>query len=244
MYIISNKKKDYYDGVVGTMGIDKKIVYDRKISILKDEKDFPKEFQRKKSWGRNTDNYFLNLQYYPIKTNSKYIGGSPFIIGFCGKLYTGWKLYRENDKNPRFFGELDDFITDMTYDEEVIKKHVKSNGWNTNLFDDIAMIKSYKPIEIFRSLNSPVFIYDSDYYKRDKKTHSVQGYSAFIINPILSDYEFYTVFDTFRAFQEIQMFLGGVLGTNEKQIVEVADKYKITQHGFDKWSFRKEPKTN
>ena len=38
------------------------------------------------------------------------------------------------------------------------------------------------------------------------------------------------------------MFLGGVLGNKEKEIVEVADKYKIAQHGFDKWSFRKEPK--
>jgi hypothetical protein len=35
------------------------------------------------------------------------------------------------------------------------------------------------------------------------------------------------------------MFLGGVLGSELKDIVEVADKYKITQHGFDKWSFRR-----
>jgi hypothetical protein len=37
------------------------------------------------------------------------------------------------------------------------------------------------------------------------------------------------------------MFMGGVLGAGEKEIVEVEDKYKITQHGFNKWSFRKEP---
>ena len=36
------------------------------------------------------------------------------------------------------------------------------------------------------------------------------------------------------------MFLGGVLGIGEKEIIEVDDKYKIPQHGFDKWSFRKE----
>jgi len=38
------------------------------------------------------------------------------------------------------------------------------------------------------------------------------------------------------------MFMGGVLGSPEKEIVQIEDKYKITQHGFDKWSFRKEPK--
>ena len=42
MYIIS-KKKDYYDGVAGTTGIDKTIVYDRQIVEL--EKDeIPNEF--------------------------------------------------------------------------------------------------------------------------------------------------------------------------------------------------------
>ena len=61
------------------------------------------------------------------------------------------------------------------------------------------------------------------------------------LNPHYNDYEFYKVFDSFTAFQEIQMFMGGVLGSGEKEIVEVADKYKIGQHGFDKWSFRREP---
>ena len=37
------------------------------------------------------------------------------------------------------------------------------------------------------------------------------------------------------------MFISGVLGNKEKEIVQVEDKYKIAQHGFDKWSFRKEP---
>jgi hypothetical protein len=36
------------------------------------------------------------------------------------------------------------------------------------------------------------------------------------------------------------MFMGGVLGAGEKEITEVADKYKITQHGFNKFSFRKD----
>ena len=53
--------------------------------------------------------------------------------------------------------------------------------------------------------------------------------------------EFYKVIDAFTAFQEISMFIGGVLGIGEKEIVEIEDKYKIGQHGFDKWSFRKEP---
>jgi hypothetical protein len=45
------------------------------------------------------------------------------------------------------------------------------------------------------------------------------------------------------AFQEIQMFISGVLGIDENPTVEVSDKDKIISRGFDyKWSFRKEPK--
>jgi len=63
----------------------------------------------------------------------------------------------------------------------------------------------------------------------------------FFINPVLKDYEFYKIFDSYQAFQEIQMFISGVLGSKEKDIIMIEDKYKIASHGFDKWSFRKEP---
>ena len=46
--LIISKKKDFYDGVVGTMGIDKTLVYDREI-IEVEEKNFPSIFQKKKA---------------------------------------------------------------------------------------------------------------------------------------------------------------------------------------------------
>ena len=105
--------------------------------------------------------------------------------------------------------------------------------------DKLKYILDYDPIDVFREINAPIFVFNScaeammRYYDgRDK---------LFIINPLLKDYEFYKVIDPFKAFTEIQMFISGVLGTGEKDIVEVEDKYKIAQHGFDKWSFRKEP---
>lgn len=233
MYIIS-KKKDYYDGVVGTMGIDKTIVYDREIKILDDYYEFPKEFQPNRTYNIRWKNQFLNLNSHSAYKNSKYPEYSSFIVGFCGKLYMGWKLYRENNNLP-----FPDLITDITYDYELLKKYIKSVGWGCNLDDDTEYVKTYNPIQIFRDLKSPIFIYDSDYNRTSINRHRTN--SRFIVNPILNEYKFYTVIDSFTAFQEIQMFMGGVLGAGEKEIVEVADKYKIGQHGFDKWSFRREP---
>lgn len=231
MYIIS-KQKDYYDGVVGTMGIDKTIVYERKIIEIEDQTKFPKTFQGKSFWHRQHTNHFLNLEWYDTDSK-KYEACSSFIVGFCGKLYLGWKFYYI--VNNRYNNELK---TDIIYGFENAKKHLIKNRWNTNIVDDIEYIQHYNPIELFREINAPIFIYDSDFERFDLKQY--RSHSKFIINPILKDYEFYKVIDTYTAFQEIQMFISGVLGIGESEIVEIEDKYKIPQHGFDKWSFRRE----
>jgi hypothetical protein len=46
--------------------------------------------------------------------------------------------------------------------------------------------------------------------------------------------------DPFTLFQELSMFVGGVLPRNPNPMVEITDdKVKVAKHGFDKWSFRK-----
>jgi len=236
MYIIT-KKKDYYDGVAGTMGIDKSIVYDRQI-IEFGEDDMPTIFRRKIGfWGiRHRENPFRELAYHRTKKEYRDVCDEHayFIIGFCGKLYVGWKLYRIIDK-------YNGVSTEITYDLEYIKSILEERSWHGSLEDSLNYVQSYDAINIFRELNAPVFVYDSDYNRTFMMGNTYNNHHPnFIINPTLKNYEFGRKFDAVQAFQEISMFMGGVLGKGEKEIVEVADKYKIAQHGFDKWSFRKE----
>jgi hypothetical protein len=239
--LIIAKKKDYYDGVAGTTGIDKTIVYDRQI-IEVEENDIPILFARKRyHFGKNDQTSFHNISYYDIKKELRvlYHECAYFVIGFCGKLYIGWKLYsigKEEDGS-------DALITTITYDFDNMKKIVEPKTWGGRKFvDDVNYIVNHNVIDLFRELNAPVFVYDSDYGKVSIYRHSYGNFHPkFIINPLLKEYQFYKVFNTVQAFQEISMFMGGVLGNKEKEIVEVADKYKIGQHGFDKWSFRKMP---
>ena len=235
MKIINYKQKDYYDGVVGTMGIDKTLVYNRETQILENYPEFPKAFQPNRVYNVRWQNPFLhNFENFK---KTKYSENSMFFVGFCGKIYVGWKFYREL---INLHGTTD-IETYITYDREFVKKNIKSVSWHANLVDDLNYIDTYNSMDIFRDLKVPVFIYDQDYDRKYIKSYRHRDDSRFIVNPILSDYEFYRVFDSFTAFQEISMFMGGVLGAGEKEIVEVADKYKIGQHGFDKWSFRREP---
>ena len=69
-----------------------------------------------------------------------------------------------------------------------------------------------------------------------------RGDENIIINPKLKDYRFYKIVDSFTAFQELSMFIGGVMGGKVPKMVEISNEDKIAKHGFDKWSFRKEKK--
>jgi hypothetical protein len=236
MFVIA-KKKDYYDGVAGTTGIDKTIVYDRQIIELEND-TLPKEFQDINPFKNPKGSPFVRLGNANIKKEFRVLYGatSYFIIGFCGKLYVGWKLYSEIKTDSYPFKGM---MTTIIYDNENIKKMFEPHYWGNSFEDELNYVLTYDPMQFFRDLRTPVFLYDHDY---DRKSIDMwRSHSKFIINPLLKEYQFYKVFDAVQAFQEISMFLGGVLGNKEKEIVNVADKYKITQHGFDKWSFRKEP---
>lgn len=241
MYIIS-KRKDYYDGVAGTTGIDKTIVYNRQI-IEVDEKDYPRVFQRYNAFSNKNPSPFNKIGSVDVKYELRAAGvyghAAIFIIGFCGKLYVGCKLYSEGETDASYGGKK--LITTITYDMENLKGLLQDYGWSGKFEDNLNYVLTYDPIEIFREFNSPVFVYDNDYGRTYFPNSNWSNNHKFFINPLLKEYQFYKVFDAVQAFQEISMFLGGVLGKGEKEIVEVADKYKIGQHGFDKWSFRKMP---
>lgn len=238
--LIISKKKDYYDGVVGTMGVDKTIVYNRETIDVEND-NMPTIFKGKKGyWGfRYRENAFHELCYHSIKKEFAGVCDEQahFIIGFCGKLYIGWKLYTEIDTSDH------SIRTDITYDHEYMKDILEAKSWHGNLDDSIKYVLSFDALPIFRELKVPVFVYDGDFGRTtfDKKRSVYNHHKPkFLINPLLKDYEFYKVFDTFQAFQEVSMFMGGVLGAGEKEITVVDDKYKIAQHGFDKFSFRKD----
>ena len=236
MYIIS-KQKDYYDGVVGTVGMDKTIVYERKTVEIEDNESLPK-FVRHRRFDWKSGNPFRNICNAHVKTdnNRGYHGVDGFIVGFCGKLYFGWKFYYKEKEFNTEIGELEEVIKDdIIYGYDNVKDLLKTEFWGSSLDDDMKIVENYNPLEVFRKYNAPIFLYDS-FHARPRRE------PQFIVNPILKDWEFYKVVDAFTAFTELQMYISGVLGTGEKEIIEISNENKIEQHGFDrKWSFRRKP---
>jgi hypothetical protein len=79
-------------------------------------------------------------------------------------------------------------------------------------------------------------------------TYEAPGYSESsrwrINGDNLKNIGFMKVMDPFTLFQEIEMWIGGVLPGAGNPMVEITDqKIKVAKHGFDEWSFRKKPES-
>jgi hypothetical protein len=80
---------------------------------------------------------------------------------------------------------------------------------------------------------SPIILFRNVY--RNKDCADVET----VINPNLKEIGFQTQRGPFETFQEIAMYLGGVMRTPERDTVAITDADRAAKHGFDRWSFRK-----
>jgi hypothetical protein len=181
------------------------------------------------------------------------------MVGFCGKLYPGFKLETDPDRGgPRrtqycySLAEIDEFIAENRsqrffdiYSAPNPEKAKKNNSdvWFLDIFR-----KAYQAVfeaaskmdfqDFFLAHNLVIFKAEPGGYtgplnKLCRRTRQV------IINPRLKDIEFYRLFPTAQAYQEISMYLGSVAAP-QRPIPPVSDRDMITAKGFDKWSFRQE----
>lgn len=231
MRIIS-KFKDYYDSA-SSYGIDMECVY------VREEKNtvLPQVQVRK-----------ANLPQFR--------GGNQLvmaIIGFCGKLYPVIQHEtREHIQTPPFFKvkyhnfySIEEMKTQLPTDvlNQINNKggiyHRQNSG--TYYSDNWLSIEDFfnnsfnELLPYFVSEHCPTFVYREE-------TDNYSSYNLEITTNIsLKNFQFFKVKEPVVAFQEIHMYLSGVLGNKEKETINVTDKVRIQQHGFDKYSFRKLP---
>jgi hypothetical protein len=252
MYIIS-KYKDYYDGAVG-MGIDKTIVYERKLNAISTPTHIDDKLSDKSDWRRHS--FVSSYSSYHDIPNGHY-NTYLIVIGFCGKLYPAIKTITEKILNHSDWDKTK--IVDIMYDHDEIKtfmdKHQhKEYYWSKNTKTDAQKFDEYvqrlneiDSAQWHREINSPIFVWgfppvDDTYLWECKYGIERNKGINFFVNPILKDYKFAKVFDPYTAFQEVQMYVSGVLGVNRDGTeFPATEKQKVAQHGMDKWSFRKPP---
>lgn len=228
MRIIS-KFKDYYDSAA-SFGVDFECVFERVSKTL------PFKFDR---------NQYTKSPKYPFPVLSFHDPRSyhsptlyPQVLGFCGKLIPFIEVRKVGEPSRFIYSEAE-FLEEKESNWAISESSwsFKDNSFSVNSIAGVKKFFSYdfKELEIFfTKYHTPIFIYrtQKDRYSNDLEIE---------LNPKLAEIDFYRIKDAPTTFQEIFMFLSGVLGKVEKDTVNISDQDKIKQHGFDKWSFRKPP---
>jgi hypothetical protein len=249
MRIIS-KFHDYYDSVM-SYGQDESCIYLRKTveydlreksnpQLIKDIKEIIDKHAKKpeKSWrsGNITRLSTINTKHYKYEIE-------PFNVLFCGKLYKGVSIDRSSQKTDTYcHGE-----TTYLYSSDAVKSYMEKHGipnedikawWHKNKLTTYSIVESYfkeitQPDLNWMIANKVICILDSE---------RADGVDIITVNPCLRNVQFYKVFEAYSAFQELDMWVSGTLAYPQNEMVEIDDKYKVQQHGFDeKYGFRKRP---
>ncbi|MBD2201744.1 hypothetical protein H6G33_10335 [Calothrix sp. FACHB-1219] len=159
---------------------------------------------------------------------------SPGVIGFCGRLYPCYKIAEEyrctGDQISRLLNRYREIISDEDLDSFLDDKENYISRLNIsvkkidNFQENNLGIKISN--QIFADIEAPIFVY-------------ISGHSM-IANPeSLKEIGFPNYMNGRQAYQELSMFIGGVLNTKEWACPTTGDDQVILlSKGFDKNSFK------
>jgi hypothetical protein len=165
--------------------------------------------------------YPYNISQYPVCV---------FVVGFCGKLYPGLTFGGKFYYPPNYSGLKESIIDNHYYtnDRNFFDSQPKGRAEFDKLKKTIDFLSGLDILQYFIDNKVPYFVYTVN--SRNHRTlHHI---------PVLKDYDFQKVIDPYTAMQELSMFLGGVIPRQVPELIQVADKDRIAQHGFNKQSFR------
>ncbi len=169
-----------------------------------------------------------------------------YFIGFCGKIYPVTALYHEDQYDShgnelRTFcytiEEVDEFIN-KEQDKKTLKRYYDNKEWGwfrqkcVKEFFEKAKPFRNRYEKMFVDSGHPIFVFDT-WQNKDYKYRLTY-------NRVLKDLKFFKIFPIALAYQEIAMYLGGILGQANPTIPEISNEDKISSKGFDKYSFRKD----
>lgn len=252
MRIVDKGRKDYYDGVQG-MGQDMGLTYIRSPKIERlDPEDGTKKGLRRWCFPRMYGHY----RHYSSR-NGYNIGIQDNVVGFCGKVYPALRLWNAKDPGDCVWAHtleaFDAAVKNLGFDDDKVEMYFESRWTNRARRSSL----NYRCFPFRRDVEKHYFGEEGFGKHRDKHeklfTENLTpvflatyqggwGSEGMMIqyNALLRPVEFFRVFDPYRAYQEIAMYLGNMAFPN-KPIPHISDEVMAEAKGFDKFSFRKDP---
>jgi len=158
-------------------------------------------------------------EYSIVNAKDKYRYDDFFVLKFCNKIYT-FSLF-----NNIYYHTQESY--DKAYNEYYGRLYSYSTRWLANRRTNKSFIQDYSRY-IIEYEDSPIVLININSGKVE-------------YNPTIKQYGFEKIIDPYTAFQEIYMYLAAK-AKPEKIVPEMSNEDKIFAKGFDKLSFRKQPK--
>lgn len=221
---IKSRFKDYYDFVQHIYGGgDEKVVYNRdRIKPISDNGFETRiEYPTQKIPGCQFDipNLRNKIEFKWLVVCSKLY----LLVGYKKEIgFTEFHVLNEKS-DPDIYKWLDACLKVRSY-----------NPWNTRVrtIDDLLGRHVDELTLVAKELKQPVFIINSVYHREIVIDSRI---------PVLDDLGFGSIIKPELLYQELAYYISNVMSDNPDTIVpvQIEDKYKITQAGFDlKQSFR------
>jgi hypothetical protein len=250
---ISDHFGDYYDRAMSN-GSDASRFYLRETSVRDETSD---------------DGWVLPLRTFfsagaingTHDTGSGTVSLRGFVVLFCARAYIGLRVRTYVNGNPadpegvtfvqgqgdseeRFFYDVasaGSYLEAHFASEQLLKKKVKWADRDNPIANGTLLERVQRLFEIPPSEQLTAWAVQQRIAAAVLLPRVARGSHQLVVNPALKDFQFYKVYGPVEAYQELDMFWGGVLAPESSPMIEVPDKYKIAGHGFDQHSFRKAP---
>ena len=248
MRIIS-KFQDYYDSALA-FGHDATIVFERKESSIRIDQRTPENSEyhfmipslgarsaRRRWWSND-----------PIANHKGFeFAFYPFTVAFCGKLYRGIDIRYQK------IGACDEWTSNCFYDAESYTEQLsrygidytdkRSRSYSWEKFPKGSPLCKDEVKEYFSTTGIDYVSFFAERGYSIAVCHHEEHETGMTVrfDTILKDYKFYRVFDPYTAFQELDMFISGVMTRDGNPMAGISDTDLRNKHGFDKMSFKKAP---
>ena len=246
MKIIGKSAVDYYDGVAGQFADHESgNMFNRTQQHLEIWNRSSTGPRKKSPWSFMTDS-ISNVDRKSNTTRDSFTGAplqfyfETFNLLVCGKVYRGIQVKdqytTQHFYTPESFGA---FIAQHEISTYTEKRRLWKGGGHTDI-RGLHILCSADWVNLFSVTDKHDFAIENKVVLA--VTHwDMKGWGL-TINPTLKNYSFFKVMDAYTIFQELSMFVDGMLSSPGNVLIEIADEYKKEAHGFGhKYAFKREP---